>query len=188
MDKDLHQTAADAARIMNYRKHAEQLSVPVLKGFERKDDGNPLTILLAEGYGFTEQLTSDGHIESDQFEQHVDLAINNTKQFMLNNGCENVDGSFIYYKDYKSETFQFKLYFCDMIAQVGGERKIIRQLIAYFFEPKMRDFYQLTLSVGPFAMPTEKLKPGIIDLQDDQVTATLDKMMTTLMDNIQYRQ
>ena len=52
----------------------------------------------------------------------------------------------------------------------------------------MRDFYQLTLSVGPFAMPTEKLKPGVIDLQDDQVTATLDTMMTTLMDNIQYRQ
>ena len=47
MDKDLHQTVADAARIMNYKKHAEQLSVPVLKGFERKDDGNPLTILFA---------------------------------------------------------------------------------------------------------------------------------------------
>ena len=50
MDKDLHRTAADAARIMNYKKHAEQLSVPVLKGFERKDDGNPQTILLAEGW------------------------------------------------------------------------------------------------------------------------------------------
>lgn len=187
MDNTPQQMAADAARIMNYRMHAEQLFVPVLKDFEVKDDGNPQTILLAEGHGFVEQLTSDGYIEDGQFDQRIDLVINNTKQFMRNNGCENADESFIYYKDYDNGIFKFKMYVCDMIIQVGNEKKIIRQLIAYFVEPRMRDFYQLSLSAGPFTMPTEQLKPGSIDLQNDQVTITLDNLMKTLMDNLKYK-
>lgn len=187
MDNNPQQAAADAARIMNYRMHAEQLLVPMLDDFEVKDDGNPQTIMLAEGHGFTEQLTSDGYIEDGQFDQRIDLVINNTKQFMEISGCENVDDSFIYYKDYDNGVFKFKMYVCDMVIQAGSEKKIIRQLIAYFVEPKMHDFYQFSLSAGPFAMPTEQLKPGSIDLQNDQVMIALDNLMKILMDNLKYK-
>ena len=179
--------AMDMARMMNYRLHAEQLYVPILNGFQVENDNNPQTILLASGHGYIEQLTSDGHIYDGQFEQRIDLVIKNTKDFMRSNNCENVDNSFIYYKDYNNGIFNFKLYFQDMIIPVQNEKKVIRNLLAYFVEPKMHDFYQFSLGAGPFTMPTELLKVGTVDLQSDQVTMALDKLMTQLLDNLKYK-
>lgn len=182
------QAVANMAQMMNYREHAKQLFIPVLKDFQIKQDNNPQTIVLAAGNGFVEQLVSDGHIEDDQFGQRIELVISNTKNFMKKSGCENVDESFIYHKDYNNGVFDFKLYACDIIIPVNGEKKATRQLIAYFVEPKMHDFYQLNLSAGPFAMPTEQLKLGVIDLQNDKITALLDNMMKTIMDNLKYKE
>lgn len=179
--------ANDMARMMNYRLHAEQLFVPILNDFQVEIDNNPQTILLASGHGFTEQLTSDGYINDGEFKQRIELVINNTKQFMKNSGCENVDNSFIYHKNYNNGVFEFELYVCDMIIPVGMEKKIIRQFNAYFVEPKMHDFYQLSLSAGPFTMPTEMLRAGTIDLNNDNVTISLDNLMKTLMDNLKYK-
>ena len=179
--------AIDMARMMNYRLHAEQLFVPVLNGFQIENDNNPQTILLASGHGYIEQLTSDGHIDDGQFEQRIDLVIKNTKDFMRSNNCENVDNSFIYYKDYNNGIFNFKLYFQDMIIPVQNEKKVIRNLLAYFVEPKMHDFYQFSLGAGPFTMTTELLKVGTVDLQSDQVTMALDKLMKQLLDNLKYK-
>ena len=178
---------ADAARMMNYKLHAEQLNIPIVNGFQVRNDGNPQTILLATGPGFTEQLTSDGFIQDGDFENRINLVITNTKQFMKNNNCENVDNSFIYYKDYNNSVFNFKLYVQDMIIPIQNEKKVIRTLIAYFVEPKMHDFYQMSLSVGPFTMPTEQLKIGTIDLQNDQVTSSLDYLMKNILDNLKYK-
>lgn len=179
--------ASDMARMMNYRLHAEQLFIPVLNGFIVETDNNPQTILVASGHGFTEQLTSDGHLSPGEFEQRIDLVINSTKQFMKNSGCENAENSFIYYKDYNNGVFNFKIYVCDMIIPVNGERKVIRQFIAYFEEPNMQDFYQLSLSAGPFTLPTEMLKAGVIDTTNDQVTMSLNNVLKTLMDNLKYK-
>ncbi len=179
--------AMDMARMMNCRLHAEQLFVPVLNEFRIENDNNPQTILLASGHGYIEQLTSDGHIEDGQFEQRIDLVIKNTKDFMRNNNCENVDNSFIYYKDYNNGIFNFKLYFQDMVIPAQNEKKVIRNLLAYFVEPRMHDFYQFSLGAGPFTMPTELLKIGTVDLQSDQVTMALDKLMKDLLDNLKYK-
>ena len=184
---NMNNVATDMARMMNYRMHAEQLFVPILNGFQVENDNNPQTVLLASGSGFTEQLTSDGYIEDGQFEQRIELVIKNTKEFMRNNNCENVDNSFIYYKDYNNGVFNFKLYVQDLIIPIQNEKKVIRTFNAYFVEPKMHDFYQFSLSAGPFTMPTEQLKIGTIDLQSDQVTMSLNNLMTTLLDNLKYK-
>lgn len=186
-NKDVQQVSDNVARMMNYRMHAKQLFIPVLKEFKVQNDNNPHTILLASGNGFVEQLTSDGYIKDGEFEKRIELVINNTKQFMKNNGCENVDNSFIYYKDYNNGVFNFKLYVEDMIMNTGNQKKVIRNFIAYFVEPKMHDFYQLTLGAGPFTMPTEQLKTGIIDLKQDRITSLLDKLMQTLLNNLKYK-
>ena len=75
MNENIQQTSADMARIMNYRMHAEQLFIPVLNGFQIENDNNPQTVLLASGHGYTEQLTSDGHIDDGQFEQRMEQLI-----------------------------------------------------------------------------------------------------------------
>ena len=186
-DNEQNKVIMDMARIMNYRMHAEQLFIPILNDFQVENDNNPQTILLASGHGFTEQLTSDGYIGEGEFEQRIDLVIKNTKDFMKANNCENVDNSFIYYKDYNNGIFNFKLYVQDIIIPVQNEKKVIRNFIAYFVEPKMHDFYQLSLGAGPFSMPTELLKTGIIDLQNDKVTISLDNLMKNLLDNLKYK-
>lgn len=181
------QIASDMARIMNYRLHAEQLFIPVLNDFQIENDNNPQTVLLASGHGYTEQLVSDGHIEDGEFDKRIDLVIANTKQFMKNNKMENVDNSFIPYKDYNNGVFDFKLYVQDMIISIQGEKKVIRNFLAFFVEPKMHDFYQLSLGAGPFVIPTEQLKTGIIDLENDQVTMSLNHLMKILLDNLKYK-
>ena len=106
---------------------------------------------------------------------------------MKNSGCENVDRSFTYYKDYNNGTFSFKVYVFDMIVTVNEKKRVIRQFIAYFIEPKMHDFYQLTLFAGPFIIPTKQLKLGVIDLENDRVTLVLNNLMRTLLDNLKYK-
>lgn len=179
--------AMEIAKMMNYRMHARNLFIPILDNFEVKNDDNPQTILLAKGDGVVEQLTSDGYVDESKFDERIDKVINNSKKFMKTIACQNVDNSFIYYKDYSNGIFNFKLYFCDMIIPSNAQYKVIRQLNAYFVEPIMHDFYQLSLSVGPFKYPTEDLKTGMIDLTNDSVTRSLDALMKQLMDSLKYK-
>jgi len=187
MDKNFIDSASNMARMANYRLHAEQLFIPILNDFEVINDNNPQTILLATGNGFTEQLVSDGYIEDCDFEQRIDLVIKNTKEFMKQSGCENVENSFIFYKDYNNNVFNFKIYIQDLIIPMENTKKVIRQFNSYFIEPKMHDFYQFSLGVGPFDMPTEQLKIGVIDLQNDTITQTLDNLTKLLLDNLKYK-
>ena len=62
------------AKIVNYKKHAEILTIPTLNIFERIKEDNPQTILIAQGKGFIEQLVSDGYIEED-IENRIKLVI-----------------------------------------------------------------------------------------------------------------
>lgn len=189
MDMDYisqQQLADNITRMANYRKHAEQLAVPVLTNSEIIGSKDPHVVMFAvKDNVFIEQLISDGHIEDGQFEQRIELAINNEKRLMKE---ENVDLNFMYYKDYDNGVFKFKLYVCDMIKSDGdGKKGITRIFYAYFVEPRLHDFYALTVSAGVFPMPTEQLKPGTIDLQNDKITISLDNLMKMLMDNLKYK-
>lgn len=168
----------------DYKSHAKQLSIPILNGFKLENNLDKQTILFAQGNGYIEQLVSDGHIENNDFEKRIDLVINNTKNFMKANNCENVENSFKFYKDYTNGIFNFKIYICDLIIQ----GKVLRQFISYFVEPKLQDFYQLTVSVGPFDFPTNQIKIDQIDLNNDPTTKSLDILNTLLLNNLKYKE
>jgi hypothetical protein len=74
-----------------------------------------------------------------------------------------------------------------MIIPLESGKAVLRSLNAYFVEPKMHDFYQLSVTMGPFNLPTEFLKVGQIDLENDKITKTLDTIMIGLLDNLKYR-
>ena len=179
--------AEELARELNYRAHAEQLNIPILNGFEVQKTNDFQTLVFATSNGFTEQLVSDGYIADVEFEKRIEAVIDNTKRYMRDNNYENVDNSFIKYKDYNNGDFNFEIYFQDMMIPENNERKAIRSIIAYFVEPKMHDFYQVSISAGPFMMPTEQLKLGIIDTKNDKITVTLDNMMKVVLDNLKYK-
>lgn len=182
---DVQQAMVDFVRMTNYKLHAEQLNFPILDGFIREStDNNPQLIFAASTDGFVEQLVSDGSIGENEFEQRIELCKQNVKKFKQD---RNIEGDMYYFKDYFNGTFQFKIYVEDTIIISNNEKRVIRAFNAYFVEPKMHDFYQMTLSAGPFIMPTEILKVGVIDIENDAVTANLDRMMKTILDNLKYR-
>lgn len=74
-----------------------------------------------------------------------------------------------------------------MIIPTNEGKKIIRTINAFFVEPKMHDFYQFSLSIGPYDMSTETLKPGVFDLENDKITLTLSNYMKELLDNLKYK-
>lgn len=188
MNTENNNMMSNMARMLNYRTHAENLFVPLMNGFAKEPDSdNPQVIFIASGGGFTEQLVSDGPMSSGEtFDDRINLVVNNTRDFMKNENLEDPDKNFFYYKDFKTDNFLFKVYIQDMIFMFNGEKKVIRQLNSFFLEPHFHDFYQLSLAAGPFTMPTEMLKTGIVDLENDKVTQALVNMNDTLMANIKY--
>ena len=186
MNNDLQQATLDMAKMMNYKLHAEQLFVPVIEEFKLFKNNNPEVILEARSDNLLERLVSDGYIKDGDFENRIDLANDKMKKYLAENGCENIENCLKYYKDYFNGIFNFKIYVCDIIFG-NNTKRILRQFIAYFVEPKMHDFYQLILSTAPFIMPTDKLIPGVIDLENDKTTNNLDYLLKFLMDNLKYK-
>lgn len=184
---NLQQEASHIAKLMNYRMHAQVLDIPIFVGFQELENNDPQTILLAKKDGITEQLVSDGFIEKNEFENRIELVIKNTKEWMKNNGFYSVENSFMYHKDYNNGVFNFKIYFQNMIGMSKGDKYVIRNIIAYFYEPRFSDFYQFQIGAY-FDYPLEQFKIGVIDLDNDEVAKTLDTMMNNLLDNLKYKE
>ena len=183
MDKLIEQMAI----IENFRAHSNQLNIPILSVLEEKVSNDPQTILLASNNRYIEQLVSDGHLEEGDFENRIQQVIESTKEFMRSNNCENVDHSILFYQDYHNGTFQFKIYVQDVVVPTETDKRVVRSMIAFFEEPKMHDFYQLSLSIGPFTDPVEDLKLGVIDLEEDTVTIELEQLMKLILTNLNYK-
>lgn len=179
------QTTSSTENLINYKLHAEQLDIPILEGFQIEEIDNPRTILFAIGKEYIEQITSDGFVGKGEFEERINYIIDCTKVFMRDNKCENVDDSFTFYEDYNNGIFDFKLYFQDMIIPLVNEIRIVRSLNAFFIEPKMKDFYQVTLSASPIVLSTNE--PKKIDSEYDKVSSNLDILMKKILSNLKYK-
>ena len=176
----------ETLRDMNYELHAQGLYMPLLDGFQKLESDDPQVLLLAEKDGCIEQVTSDGYCEEGTFDKRIEAVIKSTKDFMKECGCEDIDNSFRFYKDYNNEVFNYKVYVCDMIIPIKGANLITRQFIAYFVEPVMNDFYQITLSSAPVNMPPEEIILGKIDLENDKVTKELNGLMDKILNDFEY--
>lgn len=188
--KDSSKNLGDIASIMNLKLHAGTLYVPVLKSLELEaTTDEPQSIFIAKGGGFTEQLVADGPLrEGETVEDRIEKVIVNIKQFMASNQMVDPEKHVFFYKDFQNENgFSFKVYVQDMIFSRDDEQKIIRMLSGFFSSnDKFNDFYQLSLSVGPFSYPTTMLKPGIVD-PDDAVTKQVITGLETIMSAIKHK-
>lgn len=187
-ENDPKNVAVDMARLMNYGLHAEQLAIPLLNNFNVTQSKNPQIVFMSSAEAFVYQVVSDGPLRiGETFDDRVNLVVRNTTEYMRQQNMDDVDKSFFFYKDYKNDTFSFKIYVQDLILMMDSQKKVIRQLNAYFVEPKFNDFYQITVSAGPFPMPTQMLKLGTVDLANDKITQILDTMMNNVLSNFKYR-
>lgn len=173
-------------QMANYRVHADILNIPKLNFLQEEEDPNPQMIFLASGDGYTEQLVAGGQLSiNETIEDRIKFEITNTKESMKT--AYNIEVNYIPFRKYDNGTFKFKLYFQDMIMPVDNKTQVFRNLLAYFVEPSWNDFYQLSLGAGWFDIPTDILKIGEIDLQNDTVTRQLVKGIKILMDNLKYK-
>ena len=176
------------AKVANYKLHADVLEIPVPKTFKIINDENAQTIILAMGDGLVQQLMSDGFIEESEFKEHINKTIEGTKEFLRKNNCEDVDNCFKYYKNYNNGTFNYEIYTCDIVTKIDNDKKITRQFVAYFYEPRMKDFYQLTLCNEPISVSSNKMLVGAIDLEKDQYTKGMETIMMKLLECLKYHE
>ena len=67
-----------------------------------------------------------------------------------------------------------------------SKKYVIRNVIAYFYEPRFQDFYQFQIGEY-FDYPLENFKLGEIDLDNDEAAKTLVKMMNKLLVDLKYK-
>ena len=174
--------------IMNFGLHARQLDIPLLNNFKIEESNEPQIVFAATDGMFIEQLVSDGPMKPNEtFEQRINLVVKNTTEFMNKYSPANNESKLFYYKDYSNGVFNYKIYVLDGIIEVNNTTKVIRQFNAYFIEPKFNDFYQLTISAPALTMPTEVLKLGVVDLETDEITQSINNLLTMAMDNLKYK-
>lgn len=187
-EQNINDTAIKMAQTLNLKLHAEQLFIPLINNFKIEQVQDPQMILSATDGMFIEQLVSDGPMNPNEtFEQRINLVEKNTLNFMKSHSSLNNEQNLFFYKDYSNGIFNYKIYVQDFIVNVQNTTKVIRQLNAYFIEPKFNDFYQLTIASPALQMPTEILKLGVVDIASDQITQSLDNLLKLLMDNLKYK-
>ena len=180
------QKVLDMAEIGNYLLHSSFLMIPLLKELKVRSVDDPHVVLFADGDYLCEQLINDGFIEEKDVDLHIDRVIDNAKSFMKDIRCKELDKNFLFHKELKTSLFHFKIYVQDIVFDDDGY-KIIRQFNAYFYEPRMKDFYQFSLSSGPYDYSTTTIQVGEINLISDEITKKLDHQMDLLLNYIKYQ-
>lgn len=187
-DQNISNTAIKMAQTLNLRLHAEQLFIPLINNFKIEQVQDPQIVFSATDGMFVEQLVSDGSMNTNEtFEQRIDLVVKNTLNFMKGYSELNNENNLFFYKDYSNGIFNYKIYVQDFIVNFQDTTKVIRQFNAYFIEPEFNDFYQLTIASPALQMPTEILKLGVVDINNDQITQSLDNLLKLVMDNLKYK-
>ena len=179
--------AIQIAKDLNKKLEASIMNVPVLEGFNPINNNASENIVFAamtEDH-YIEQLISGDYLnEGDTLESKIEDTIKETKEYMNNSNLESPSNNFIFLKELEG-TFKFKIYVQDYIMKTKTP-SAIRQLNAYFIEPRYNKFYQLSLSTGPIAIPSTIFEPGIINLENDKITRELIEMMDIILSNIKY--
>lgn len=194
MNNEIDNKMKELDAIARMQANASILAVPIINDAMIVEQNNRQTILIAQSRIFMEQLVADGAFsEGETFEDRVNLVVNNTINGLKSQGFANADKNYFYYKDYSNSLFKFKIYVQDMIFNVPDNveqklvTKVMRSINAFFVEPKKNQFYQLSLNSMPFNMPTEHLKVGKVDLENDKITSIMLDTLYAIMDGIEYR-
>ena len=175
------------AKEMNFKEHAKILNIPLYNGFEKIEDDNPQTVFItSSNNGIMYQVVSDGKMnEKETINVRINFTIEKTLKFMKDQGFEVDDSTYFYYKDFDSDNFGYKIYIQDII--IPSINKVLRNFNAFFIEPKFKDFYQVSMSVGPFNYPTQQLKCGVVDLENDSITKNVYQLFEYLLTDICYK-
>ena len=180
-------TIIEAATKTNSLVNIQDLTIPVLDDFvvQQNVKMDSKFIFVATKNGAVEQFLTDGQlIDDEDFEERVEKVLNGIRREVRNNPLYEGNGRYIdFYKFHKTDLFNFKIYIQDILID---KEHFIRQMNAYFVEPKSKEFCQLSLAIGQYLKSEYKLLREIDDLNKDVLIKNLEKAMMIIMDNIVY--
>lgn len=167
--------------------YTDSFNIPILGGF--KVINNPGTLFTAiSPEGYVEQFILDGKLLDDEdFDSRLDKVISKTKQSMRDSGLDNPDAHFIFHKNCKVNGIDFTIYIQDNIVNVSGKERIIRQFNLYFLDKNSNNFHLLTIATPPIELPNNIIIVDRIDLENDEMTKSLDITATDIMNHITYK-
>ena len=183
------ETIINIVKKINKQKEVDILSVPIVDDFRLEIIHSNNIIFHAVGTDkSSETLICDGKLNNDEsFEDRLQKVISETIEANINNGIENSEKS-VYFYTKIIDTLEFYIYFIDYIKLVGSQKRVIRQINAYFLEPVYNNFYQLSLNTAPFLLPTKIMKIGEnFDLDKDSITKSLVNTLMKIIKNIEYK-
>lgn len=151
------------------------VNVPILDGFHIVD--NPGTVFTAvNDEDYIEQFLTDGILpEGEEFNQHIEKVLFETKKFMKDSGLEKVDDNISFFKNYQNNDFRFRIYIQDNIIN----KKIIRQFNAFFIDNDTNAFYQVSFASCPYSLDDKSYV-------EEDLTASMITTFYNLLDLIKH--
>lgn len=163
------------------------LRIPVLDGFEVKKDIkiNSKHIFVAQNGNTLEQFLTDGQlIDKETLDERVEKILNDIRREVRHNPLYANNGRYLdLYKKYEKNGFNFKIYLQDILTD---KEHFVRQLNAYFVEPKSGEVCQISISAGQYLRSEYKILREIDDYSKDVIITSLEKALILILDNISY--
>jgi len=148
------------------------LSIPILNGYKLLDIKTGALFVAKSDDGSVEQYIEEGKLGAEEtFDERLKNVLTTTKS-ILETKYEKKD--IIHLQDYNTDILSFTLYLQDNTKGI----KTIRQINAYFKEPKTNYFYEITLSAPPLLT---------MDLNDN-VTNNIYNRLLIILNNIKYNE
>lgn len=188
--RKVHENAVKLAKKLNSIENINRLRIPLLDGFEvLKTEPNTKIVFVAKKDSLIEQFLTDGMLVDDEtIDDRIDKIIGEITKFVDNKPLYKKGTVMKFYKLINNDGIDFHIYVQDILKGTPSDRKLIRQLNAYFVEPKGNEFCQLSLATGLFPVGKRyKLLGDIIDLKEDELIKCLEPGIDLLVKNIKYK-
>ena len=182
--------AIKIAERMNTMDNLNRLNIPILDGFEiLEHDPNNKIIFIARKDNILEQLLTDGMLIDDEtIDDRIEKVMSEITKETHSKPLYKKGVVIKFFKLITSEGIDFHIYVQDILKGTPSDKKLIRQLNAYFVEPVGKEFCQLSLAAGLYPVGERyKLLGDIINLNDDELTKSLEVGLDLILRNIKYK-
>lgn len=158
------------------------LFIPTLDGFSIEEK-NDHSFRAVDGHGMTEVFSEEDVFDSN-INNMINKALNDSIDFLAGKDVDLRRRNIKFYKDI-DYNFKFRVYFDDLVLK---NTHFIRDVKAYFIDPRNNTFNLITLSIGPLEPSKSQPLLGDIDgnFQDDSIVKILLERLDLILRNVKY--
>lgn len=157
--------------LINKNNYNGNFRIPILDGYSLVDNPVKALFVAKAEDNSTEQYIEEGKLrDNESYSERLQNIIQTQESLQESHNFQK--SPFLFIKDYETDILKFKIYLQDNVR----EGQCIRQLNAYFLDPKSNFIYQIVLSAPPL---------NIKDINDN-VLKNIYRRLSTILNNIKY--